>query len=281
MSGCAANVARNLSELAEDLAFQGELMGFRGPDVGSELLVQLLTQSCPRVRVNLVEDDRWTTPLKTRFIAGSQHQLLRVDEEERLTGRAHALPTRWRDELASMKLVICQDYSKGLLQEAFLQDVIHTAKAKNIPVFVDPNRNTPPSWYRGATLLTPNIEETERLWGRSFERNANEEKILIAAEEIVKKLEIDGVLITRGKHGMTGFHKSGQHFSFPSFAREVFDVTGAGDTVIAVLSVFCAFGADLDVAAYIANAAASVVVSKVGTAVATLAEIEKVIYDLA
>lgn len=114
-------------------------------------------------------------------------------------------------------------------------------------------------------------------------RGQSDELVVKAAQKICSDYDLEGVLLTRGKHGMTGvFGKQGTElvFTFPSFAREVYDVTGAGDTVIATLGLFSSFGIEIPIAAYIANAAASVVVSKVGTAVASLDEISSVIEQI-
>jgi rfaE bifunctional protein kinase chain/domain len=132
-------------------------------------------------------------------------------------------------------------------------------------------------------LLTPNIDEAERVCGFSLMRGQSDELVVQAAQKICKDYELEGLLLTRGKHGMTGvFGKQGTElvFTFPSFAREVYDVTGAGDTVIATLGLFSSFGIEFPLSAYIANAAASVVVSKVGTAVASLDEISSVIEQI-
>lgn len=278
-AGCAANVVRNLSALSQDLKFESHLLGLIGNDLGSKKLMEILSESCPDLKMHLKNDPDWSTPIKTRYIAGSQHQLLRVDEESVDWDKKNprSFPEEWKQPLRESKILICQDYAKGLLRESFLADSIALAKEQKIPVLVDPNRNTPPHWYKGASLLTPNIDEAEKLWSRGLERGSKEGLVLEAAADICEKLSLDSILITRGKHGMTGYSKNGKSFSFPSFAQEVYDVTGAGDTVIAVLGVFMALGADLMLSAYLANAAASVVVSKVGTAVATLNEIKSVI----
>jgi len=280
-AGCAANVVRNLSALSEDLKFESHLLGLIGNDVGSKRLLEILKIACPNLSLHLKNDPDWTTPIKTRYIAGSQHQLLRVDEEDVNWDKKNprSFPEEWKAPLKASKVLICQDYAKGLLRENFLSESIRLAKDEGISVLVDPNRNTPAHWYKGATLLTPNIDEAEKLWGRPLERGANEKLVLEAAKEICEKLSLDSILITRGKHGMTGYTRGGATFSFPSFAQEVYDVTGAGDTVIAVLGVFMALGMDLMFSSYMANAAASVVVSKVGTAVATLSEIQDVIQN--
>lgn len=281
-AGCAANVVRNLTALSQSLSFESHLLGIIGEDAGSRRLLTILEESCPQLQKHLKKDAEWTTPIKTRYIAGSQHQLLRVDEErvDWAQKNTRAFPEEWKAPLLASKVLICQDYAKGLLRESFLAESIRLAKENGIPVLVDPNRNTPPAWYKGASLLTPNIEEAEKLCGRNLERGAQEDLVLTAASDICEKLDLDSILITRGKHGMTGYSRGGKSFTLPSFAREVFDVTGAGDTVIANLGVFMALGQDLMLASYMANAAASVVVSKVGTAVATLDEIQEVIQSL-
>lgn len=281
-AGCAANVVRNLASLEKQLSFESHLLGIIGEDPGSLKLISLLGEACPNLKKHLKKDPDWITPVKTRYIAGSQHQLLRVDEERSdwVLKNPRSFPEEWKTSLKESSLLLCQDYAKGLLRESFFAEAIKLAKENGIPVLVDPNRNTPPHWYTGATLLTPNIDEAERLCGRSLERGQSEELVLAAAKEICEKLSLDSILITRGKHGMLGYQRKGKSFAFPSFAKEVFDVTGAGDTVIANLGVFMALGLDLMLSAYLANAAASVVVSKVGTAVASLDEIKSILETL-
>ena len=278
-AGCAANVARNIAVLNNDLKISAQLFGFIGNDEGSHLLKKILQESCSNIDLNLELVQGWQTPLKTRYIAGSQHQLLRVDQEKKVhkSDAALSLPKVWEAKLSKSSIIICQDYAKGLLRESFLRENIELAKKNKILIYIDPNRNTPGSWYKGATLLTPNIDEAERLCGYDLERGQNDALILKAAQEICANLDLEGILITRGKHGMTGVYKNQESFTLPSFARDVYDVTGAGDTVISALAMFGALGCDLALSAYIANAAASVVVSKVGTAVATLSEIKHVI----
>ncbi|MEZ4814466.1 MAG: PfkB family carbohydrate kinase [Bdellovibrionota bacterium] len=278
-AGCAANVVRNMSALSHDLKFSGHLLGFVGNDDASKRLVEILQESCPGLALHLKNDPECITPIKTRYIAGSQHQLLRVDLESADWDKKKPrdFPDDWKPLLAQSKVLICQDYAKGLLREKFLAESIALAKEKGVLVLVDPNRNTPSHWYTGASLLTPNIDEAEKLWGRGLERGAREDLVLEAAKDICEKLSLDSILITRGKHGMTGYSHKGDSFSFPSFAQEVYDVTGAGDTVIATLGVFMSLGVDFRMSSYMANAAASVVVSKVGTAVASLDEIQHVI----
>jgi rfaE bifunctional protein kinase chain/domain len=284
-AGCSANVVRNLSHLGQQVSFKTHIFGFVGDDEGSDRIQIILKETCTNASRHFEKDLQWVTPIKSRYIAGSQHQLLRVDHEHAAEKKRYAekLPDQWRESLDQSSLIIAQDYSKGTLSENLLRDLVSLSRSKKIPLFVDPNRNTAPSWYRGATLLTPNIDEAERLCGFSLMRGQNDELVVKAAQKICKDYDLEGVLLTRGKHGMTGvFGKQGTEmvFTFPSFAREVYDVTGAGDTVIATLGLFFSYGVELPIAAYIANAAASVVVSKVGTAVASLDEISAVIEQI-
>lgn len=284
-AGCSANVVRNLSYLGQAIAFQTHIYGFIGEDEGSGCIEGILKETCPNATRHFEKDRLWVTPIKSRYIAGSQHQLLRVDHEHAGEKKRYAekLPLQWQESLSQASLIIAQDYSKGTLSENLLRGLVELSREKKIPLYVDPNRNTSPNWYRGATLLTPNIDEAERLCGFSLMRGQSDELVVKAAQKICSDYDLEGVLLTRGKHGMTGvFGKQGTElvFTFPSFAREVYDVTGAGDTVIATLGLFSSFGIEIPIAAYIANAAASVVVSKVGTAVASLDEISSVIEQI-
>jgi len=221
----------------------------------------------------LVPDSSRRTILKERIVAETQ-QMLRVDYED-----THSLSAVVQKRVLSAALkavkhssaLIIEDYSKGLLNEVMMKAVITAARKRKIPVLVDPHLKTPARWYSGATLLTPNKKEAEALAGMKIE---GDESLLKAGQTIMRETRADSLIITLGKDGMAIF-KSAQAkpVLIPTFAREVYDVSGAGDTVISVLALSLASGAKLEEAAFVSNLAAGVEVSKRGTATVSPQEI--------
>ena len=274
--GLAANVADNIIALGG----KAELSGVVGADEDGKSLLKLLTEKALPVR-SLVRDPSRRTILKERIVAETQ-QMLRVDYES-----THALASSIQKKvlksiLASIKnsdALIIEDYAKGLLNQEMIGLAIKTAKKKKIPVLIDPHVKTPISWYRGATLLTPNKREAEGLAGEKITDRAS---LLKAGEKIMLATEAESLVITLGKDGMAIFVKNQDSksklkkptvFHIPTFAREVYDVSGAGDTVISVLALALSEGIDLERAAYVSNLAAGVEVSKRGTATVSPQEI--------
>ncbi len=274
--GCAANVVENLLALAKSFQLGVEIIGLVGRDEAGQKIRQHLASRDAALKCHWLEDPSRPTIQKTRFLAGSQHQLLRVDYE-----KTHPLDSEIENLLiekiegASSRVQgwIVQDYSKGLLSPRVMQKLLTAAKKHKIPVFVDPHRNTPPEFYRGVTLLTPNVAESESLLGRTLHKGQDNEEIAAACLEIKDKLQLEMVLLTRSQYGMTLLDGKNQIHHFPAISRAVFDVTGAGDTVVAVFGASLLCGASLEVAGSLATAAASVVVAKVGTATASPDEI--------
>ena len=214
----------------------------------------------------IVVDRRRPTTVKTRVIAHSQ-QVVRFDREVKsdISKSTLSLITDYvKSCLPHVKGIIISDYSKGLITKALVQKVVEIA-GPNKFVAVDPKTGHFP-YYKGVSLITPNLNEAS--FGSGIE--IEDEKTLISAgKTLLKKLQCKAVIITRGDEGMSLFEKSGRITHIPTCAREVYDVTGAGDTVIAALSLSRAAGARLSDAAIIANHAAGVVVGEVGTSVAT------------
>jgi D-beta-D-heptose 7-phosphate kinase/D-beta-D-heptose 1-phosphate adenosyltransferase len=266
--GLAANVADNIVALGAT----AELTGVVGKDKDAQDLSGLLEEK-RLSREGLVTDESRRTILKERIVAEMQ-QVLRVDYED-----THSLSPAIQKRVlsAAVKAVkratafIIEDYSKGLLNEAMLSAVISEARKRKIPVLVDPHLKTPVHWYSGATLLTPNKKEAEALAGFRIE---NDESLVRAGQVIMKEARAESLIITLGKDGMAIF-KSGRSkpVMIPTFAREVYDVSGAGDTVISVLALSLASGAKLEEAAFVSNLAAGVEVSKRGTATVSPQEI--------
>jgi rfaE bifunctional protein kinase chain/domain len=251
--GGAANVARNVAALGA----QATLLSVTGADEPGTTLERLL--SGEGVRTSFLRDAALPTTVKLRVI-GRQQQLLRIDFE---TTPSHEILA---DKLADFDrllpeadLVILSDYGKGGLTH--IATMIERARAAGRPVLVDPKGD---DWakYRGASVITPNRGEFRQVVGRW----RDDAELAAKAETLRRELAIDALLVTRSEEGMTMFTAAGVDH-IPAVAREVFDVSGAGDTVIATLGVLLGAGADYAAAVRIANLAAGVVVGKLGTAV--------------
>ena len=251
--GGAANVARN----AAALGAQVTLISVVGDDEAGRTLEKLLADE--RVRTSLHRDPALPTTVKLRVI-GRQQQLLRIDFE---TPPSHeVLATKLADyeqALPEFDAVVLSDYGKGGL--AHIERMIEQAKARGTAVLVDP-KGEDYQRYRGATLLTPNRAEFREVVGRW----RSEAELASKAQQLRAELSLEALLITRSEEGMSLFTDAGA-LNIPAQAREVFDVSGAGDTVIATLGTLLGAGADIETAVRVANQAAGVVVGKLGTAV--------------
>jgi D-glycero-beta-D-manno-heptose-7-phosphate kinase len=251
--GGAANVARN----AAALGAQVTLISVVGDDEPGQALERLL--AAERVRTSLHRDAALPTTVKLRVIA-RQQQLLRIDFET--TPSHEVLATKLADyerTLPDFDVVVLSDYGKGGL--AHIARMIELARARGTPVLVDP-KGEDYLRYRGATMLTPNRVEFRQVVGRW----RNEAELATKAQSLRAELALEALLITRAEEGMSLFTAEGA-LHIPAQAREVFDVSGAGDTVIATLGVLLGAGADFANAVRIANQAAGIVVGKLGTAV--------------
>jgi D-beta-D-heptose 7-phosphate kinase / D-beta-D-heptose 1-phosphate adenosyltransferase len=264
--GGAGNVARNIATLGGEAV----LIGLLGCDAdGAE--VQTLIAETPRLVDALVKTDGRPTICKTRFIAGHQ-QILRVDEEqvhELEAGEETNLLSAIDRVLPTVNAVILSDYGKGVLGGETLSATIRRARARGIPVFVDPKREDFRA-YRGATCITPNLAELARAAGLPV---MTDTQVSAAAARALRDAEAEAILTTRSEKGMMLVEASGEVHVESSRAREVFDVSGAGDTVIAVLALAHASGHSLPHAMRLANTAAGIVVGKLGTAAVELDEL--------
>ena len=251
--GGAANVARNVAALSA----KASLLSVVGRDEAGRSLRQLLKRD--RIAASLHDDPTITTTVKLRVI-GRRQQLLRADFE---TPPSHeVLASKLKDFerlLKNCDVVILSDYGKGGL--AHIARMIALARRHNKPVLVDP-KGEDYSRYRGATLVTPNRAELHAVIGDW----SNETALTTKAQNLRQRLGIGAMLVTRSEEGMT-LYRRGSRLHVPAQAREVYDVSGAGDTVIATIAVMLAAGQDLESAVRIANRAAGIVVGKFGTAV--------------
>jgi rfaE bifunctional protein kinase chain/domain len=258
--GGAANVARNVRALGANC----RLLSITGDDAEAASLEKLL--QAERVECTLYRDKLINTTVKLRVISRNQ-QLLRIDFESPASKDARVkLLDHYLAHIRDYGVAIVSDYGKGGL--GYIQEMITAARAAAVPVVVDP-KGDDYSGYRGATLLTPNRKEFEHVAGR-FRDNADLER---KARAMVAALELGGLLVTRGEEGMSLIEASGRVLHLGARAREVFDVTGAGDSVIASIGCAYAAGGSLEDALQLANIAAGIVVGKLGAAVATPDEI--------
>jgi rfaE bifunctional protein kinase chain/domain len=254
-----------------------KMVSLVGADLEGDWIQKRLSSLGPNVTADLVTDGQWPTPLKTRFVAGPHHQMLRVDREnpsQPLSSQSiDSLLHKMKALIDQTDLLIVQDYAKGALTNESLKAILNEARRLKKRSVVDPNRNRHPAAYQNAWLVTPNVAEAEAMLGQSLDKGANDQLIESACRALKKSLGLSAVMITRSSYGLTFVDERDQVVHLKAFARQVFDVTGAGDTLVAVLGSFLALGLDLHQAAILANAAASVVVAKVGTATASYQEI--------
>lgn len=260
--GGAANVAANIRALGE----QPILLGVVGPDEASVKLNGLLAQKDITADAVITDESRQTT-IKTRVIAHGQ-QVVRADREDRHELSADTEQrvldkfASWADEI---KAVIISDYGKGVITASLLEKVIQICQDKDIFIGVDP-KETHFFNYRLVSLITPNHHEAGFAYGLRIRSEAD---LLEVGAGLLRRLEARSILITRGPDGMSLFQDGAEPTHIPTFARKVFDVTGAGDTVIATFVAAVCAGADLVEAAVVANAAAGIVIGEIGTASVT------------
>jgi D-glycero-beta-D-manno-heptose-7-phosphate kinase len=259
--GGAANVAGNVRALGG----QAVVAGVVGDDGAGARVRAVLAEAGIEDALSVAEGARPTT-VKTRIIAHHQ-QVVRADREssEPVSGALErALIDRVRAALPSCGAVILSDYHKGVVTAAVMKSVTALARRRGVPVLVDP-KVAHFALYRGVALVTPNQAEAEQATGVRIRSAAD---VLAAGEAILRRLRCDAALITRGEQGMSLFEPGRRPLHIATAAREVFDVTGAGDTVIATIGLARCAGATLPEAARLANLAAGIVVGKVGTATA-------------
>ena len=257
--GGAGNVVRNLCTVGASVSFVSVV----GADSYGHLIRDML--SGLDIRASLIVDQGRSTTVKTRFIAGQQ-QILRVDEETIRwldeTTREEVLQ-RIREVIDDCDIILLSDYRKGLLCQKIIRSAIELAKARGKSVFVDP-KGTDFTPYQGASVLTPNLRELHEATLLPVE---GDEAIVRAARTLINTCNVETILATRGAEGMSLIPAAADVIHLRAEAQEVFDVSGAGDTVIAVLAAAVGAGAPLVEAAELANVAAGIVVGKVGTAV--------------
>lgn len=264
--GGAANVAHNIRALGGRVSLGGL--------VGDDALGEWVREECGRLEIDpcavITAAGRRTTE-KTRVVAQHQ-QVVRFDREDlgdpaptTMSTFSKALAKR----LARVDAVVISDYAKGSLEPSVLKALMGEARRRGVPVLVDPK---PPRFavYRGASVVTPNLKEAAAMSGIEI---GDERALARAGRKILDRLRCEAVLVTRGEDGMTLFSRAARPVHIPTMARDVFDVTGAGDTVIGTFGLCEAVRVERALAARISNAAAGIVVGKVGTAVVSAGEL--------
>lgn len=265
--GGAANTAYNLSFLDVNV----DLIGITGDDMASSQLGQLFEKQGIGTSGLLVDQSRPTT-VKTRIMAGN-YQVLRFDYEQ-IQPIDTKLETKLmgciKKSLDGTKVIIISDYSKGLISTKLARNTIALAKKQGVRVLVDP---TPQSFlkYKNSYLIKPNKKEAEELVGEKIKSDYSNLKSV--GQRIINRLKVKIAFITLGKDGIAVLNNNGTFFMVPTAAREVYDVSGAGDTTMATLAAGLSCGASLRQAAVLANTSAGIVVSKLGTAICTRAEL--------
>jgi D-beta-D-heptose 7-phosphate kinase/D-beta-D-heptose 1-phosphate adenosyltransferase len=264
--GGAANVALNMAALGA----RAELVGLTGQDEAAGILEQRL--GAADVLCDFQKVAGLPTITKLRVIS-RQQQLLRLDFEESFHDQDPApFAEKVKARLAGCGALVLSDYAKGALRDC--PGLIALAREAGVPVLVDP-KGSDFSRYRGATLLTPNLAEFEAVVGPV----PDEKTLLEKGQALMAELDLGALLITRSEKGMTLLRAGQTELHLPAHAREVFDVTGAGDTVISTLAVSLAAGADLPEAVVLANIAAGIVVGKLGTAVVSAPELRRAVHQ--
>lgn len=262
--GGAANVAMNIASLGAT----SRLVGLTGIDDAARALSAKLNEV--NVRCDFVSVPTHPTITKLRVLSRNQ-QLIRLDFEEGFSNvDPQPMLERIQQALPQIGALVLSDYAKGALSQ--VQGMIQLARAAKVPVLIDP-KGSDFERYRGATLLTPNLSEFEAVVGHC----KDEAELVERGMKLVADFELSALLVTRSEHGMTLLQPGVEPLHLPTQAQEVFDVTGAGDTVIGVLAASLAAGNSLEESCFLANAAAGVVVGKLGTSTVSPIELENAV----
>ena len=266
--GGAANVANNIQTLDSTTL----LFGVVGKDNSGDKLLNIFRDQNINID-NVLQVEEKPTILKSRIIAHQQH-VVRVDRENADPIQQNRIDTIIKNidsTLQNSDAILISDYLKGTLTPELIQKVISAAKSQNKKVVIDP-KGDDYSKYKGATILTPNFSEFTTIVKKQM---SSEEEILTEGLRLIEELELDALLVTRSEKGMS-LIQNGSKIDIPTQAKEVYDITGAGDTVMSMLTIALASGLSFEDATYLANFAAGIVVGRKGTSTTTLSEIEDV-----
>jgi len=267
MLGCTGNVASNISSLNGETI----LISVAGTQEQDGVIANMLKKD--GVESYMVVDENRDTTVKTRFCSKGQ-QVFRFDTEKSETISKEVedkIIAKVKECISRVSALILSEYNQGIMTDRVIKESIAIANEYKVPVIIDPRGNDY-SKYKGATVVTPNKKELETLVGYEIEE---EGEIYSASIDIMEKCGIDNLLVTRDKDGMSLVSAQSSLCHIPAKARSVFDVSGAGDTVITGLALAIANGEDMYTASFIANVAAGIAVGKAGTATVTIEEIKK------
>jgi D-beta-D-heptose 7-phosphate kinase/D-beta-D-heptose 1-phosphate adenosyltransferase len=269
--GGAANVARNIRSLGGKAILSGVL---GGKEYGRELLNLLQKEKIGTGC--LITNKKLNTILKTRVVAHSQ-QVVRIDKEKNTLPKDEDIVKLRRvieRTIPNIDCVVIEDYGKGVVNQGLVYLLADLCEKYKKPLIADPKKGHMLD-YSGITSMTPNLEEALSIVGLDYKGEYLPSQIEEAGKLILDKWNLKSILITLGEHGMSLSEKDGHEFKIPTMAKEVYDVSGAGDTVIGVFATALGTGATMKESAILSNIAAGIVVGKVGTAVATVEEMEE------
>lgn len=266
--GLAANVVSNISSLGG----LSSIISTIGADKNSSALKDMFLK-LKFDTDGLVFDKNKTTIKKIRVLASKQHHVVRIDFEDFYSLEEPVisqLVDKYKILIKDKNLVILQDYAKGFFNKTICDEFISIAKSKNIPVFVDPSRKADPCIYSNADLIKPNLDEFKIMCKLDLEKKYDYD---LYAKNLVASLKCKFLVVTKGKDGLTVYENKKNPFSIASNNFEVYDVSGAGDTVIASLALAYVSGSSINDAAFFANLTAGIVVTKIGTSTVNDAEV--------
>ncbi|WP_225639337.1 bifunctional D-glycero-beta-D-manno-heptose-7-phosphate kinase/D-glycero-beta-D-manno-heptose 1-phosphate adenylyltransferase HldE [Candidatus Profftia sp. (ex Adelges kitamiensis)] len=264
--GGAANVAMNIASLGANT----HLIGLSGIDNAARVLREKLGTA--NIKYNFVSLPTHPTIIKLRVLSRNQ-QLIRIDFEESFSNiDPKHIFKKIQCILPKLDALILSDYAKGTLNS--IQNIIHSARIAKVPVLIDP-KGINFERYRGATILTPNIFEFETIVGHC----RNDIELVSRGLQLMRKLELTALLITRSEQGMTLLQHKKPPLHIPTQAKEIYDVTGAGDTIISILATCISAGTPLEESCFLANVGASIVISKLGTSTISLLELKNSILN--
>ncbi len=258
--GGAANVAKNIAEIGG----YSKIIGFIGMDHEGLILKNLLNHI--RIYSDLIAIKKNKTITKIRILS-EKKQLIRVDFQEKyISKKVDLLYKKIINSLSYFKILVLSDYAKGTLVN--IKKIINLAKKMSIPILIDP-KGIDFKKYSGASLLTPNLAEFEKIVGKCYK----EHEILQKGTKLLSDLNLSALLVTRSKNGMTLFQPQKKPIHFPAMSKIAHDVTGAGDTVISIIAASLATGYSLEEACFYANLGAGIVIQKIGTETLTINEL--------
>lgn len=263
--GGAGNVARNISSLGGKVG----LLSLIGNDINSQKVSSLLKKT-KKIKPLLIKNHKYKLPNKIRY-SNKSNQLLRVDIEEQnqKNNLDNEIIKKFLKEVKNYTTVVISNYNKGTLSKKNIKKIINYCNKENIFILIDP-KNKDFSIYQNANIITPNLKELSDAAGN---RINNERKLDQVAEEIRQKYNFDHILVTKSEKGMKLFSKS-KVTNYPTAAKDVYDVTGAGDTVISLIALGFSTGLKISDSVKLANYAAGIVVGKKGTAVTNINELK-------